>query len=215
MLSTQQHSQRNQGCEDDEYDLEEGCRRVVCDDRACCDAQNCGQCPNTYDLRDHGAFFLVCDVGANGRRHNNRQRSAYACLDANIFGNAKDPKHLVQDRHDDSTAADAKKPGQDAHQDAGSCDPKREKRDLADRMSQYHLTRKISAAGSNRQAAMCANSVSLSSTNASASARTVEPAPGLTASVARCRRKARAPGTARKSPRRWRVTAWSRTPLVS
>src|SRR6266852_3090829 len=44
-----------------------------------------------------------------------------------------------------------------------------------------------------------------SPTNASASRRVFAPAPGLTASVARWRRKARAPGTAWKSPSTWRV----------
>jgi hypothetical protein len=89
-------------------------------------------------LRNHRAFLLVRDVGANCGRHDDGERGADAHLHAHIFRHIERAEHFVQHGNNDGAAADAEQAGEDADQDAGARDPEREQNDLASRISQQH-----------------------------------------------------------------------------
>src|SRR5215207_3670749 len=157
-------------------------------------------------------------VGPDRRRDDDRQRSPDAQLHAHFFRNAYDAKHLIKNRHDDRAAADAEHPGQNAGDEAAGNNGTREPKKLADGNAEQGSTPQEPhpdrAAGSHA-AAVCVKSASVSMTIARACTSTSEPAPAFTASVARCRRNARAPGTAWNRPCRWRVTECRRVPRAS
>ena len=131
-------------------------------------------------------------------------------------GTPSDAEDFVEHRHDDRAAADAEQTGEQAGDDAADDDRGREHGELAERDAEHRILRRDAArTGGSQAAAVCANSAGLSRTMASASASTATPAPGFTACVARCRRNARAPGTAWNRPCRCRVMECSRAPRAS
>src|SRR5262249_22317629 len=108
---------------------------------------------------------------------------------------------LVEHRHDDGATADTEQAGEQTGDNAARDDHRGEVGQLADGDAADHsLFQNGRRDAPAYAAAMCARSAPESITSASASVSTSTPAPGFTASVARWRRKARAPGTPRNRP---------------
>src|SRR5262245_3709384 len=139
------------------------------------------------------------DVGGN----DDRDRRADAQLEADLVRHAEHPEHFVKHGNDERAAADSEKAGENAGDESGDDDQRRKQQELAHGDAQDHgLLRRIVS----DQAAATVRA-STSAISASAARKAAAPAGGLIASVARCRRKARAPGTPRNKPSTWRVTA--------
>src|SRR6266516_4115029 len=118
-------------------------------------------------------------------------------------------KHIG--RNDERAAADSEKPRENACDESGDNDQSREQYELAHRHTQDHVMLRRQRR-MDQAAAPCTIRASISTTRASASRNAAAPAAGFDASVARWRRKARAPGTARNRTRTCRATALSRVP---
>ena len=97
-----------------------------------------GNAQIAHHLGDHRAFSFVPKIGAHCRWHDNRQRSANAHLDANLFRHIQYAKYFVQNWHDDGAAANSEQSSKNTHQNASARYQERKQGDLAKRISEQH-----------------------------------------------------------------------------
>src|SRR4029450_6439977 len=140
-------------------------------------------------------------------------RGADAQLEANLVRYVEHAKDFVQNRNNERAAADSEKPRENACDESGDNDQSGEQQELAHGHTQDHVLLRRQRR-MDQAAALCTICAS-STTRASAARNAGAPAAGFDASVARWRRKARAPGTPRNRPSTCRVTALSRVPRAS
>ena len=107
-IAGKQELNGDEACDDHEGNGEHAGRREGGHQRPARYAKDCGNRPQPDDAWDHQPLGAVGTVGAQCRRHDDRDGGADAKLHPHVFGDAEHAKHFEQHRYDDRAAANTK-----------------------------------------------------------------------------------------------------------